>query len=73
MPHDANGQLVEVGEEVIVRFKVKEVLTSENYCNVRLESVLGMPPDSHKTTISAINTKQVEVVKGGRLTEQLQK
>jgi hypothetical protein len=59
MPHDAKGRLLKEGDVVLVPFTVTMVSTGENYCNVNLESVIGMPPDGTKTNLGAINTKQV--------------
>jgi hypothetical protein len=63
MPHDKFGKVVEVGQEVIVRFRVTGVSQTEEYCNCNIESIEGMPPTGAKTSLGAINTKQVEVVK----------
>ena len=64
MPHDVKGEVIEVGDEVIIRYKVKAVHQAEDYCNVDLETYLGMPPDFSKTNLSAINTKQMQKVAG---------
>lgn len=63
MPHDVNGKLVRPGQEVIVRFTVKEVYGESGACNVSLESVLRMPEGNCPTSIAAINTRQIEIVK----------
>lgn len=66
MPHDKNGKLVEVGDEVVIRGRVKGVNASELYCNATIELFEPMPTDTGPRageTISGINTKQVEVVK----------
>lgn len=64
MPHDINGKLVEVGQEVVMRFKVTAVQAGEEYCNVNLESVEKLyPATTYGTTLSAVNTKQIEIVK----------
>lgn len=62
MPHDCRGRLVEVGQTVIVRFKVLRVVDAGDFCNVDLESIVPMPGNGIKTTLGAINTKQTEVV-----------
>ncbi len=62
MPHDRNGRLLKVGDIVNMTFKIKDIYNTEEYCNVSLESVLSMPPTENKTTLSAVNTKQVEKV-----------
>lgn len=45
MPHDVNNNLLEVGDEVIVRAKVTSIQTGEEYCNVTIQSVNGRKPD----------------------------
>jgi hypothetical protein len=62
MPHDCNGKLLKVGDVVNMQFKIKEIHNTEEYCNVNLESVLTMPPTGNRTTLGAVNTKQVEKV-----------
>ncbi len=61
MPHDKNGQVIQAGDEVIVRCKVKEVQPGEEYCNATLEAVETMPPSGSVSTI-VLNTKQCEKV-----------
>ena len=61
MPHDIDGTPVEVGQEVLVRFKVISVTPSEEYCNVNLETIEPMHPGEYKSTFT-FNTKQVRVV-----------
>jgi hypothetical protein len=61
MPHDKNGVLLAVGDEVIVRAKVTQVHTGTEYCNLTLETVEPMFPGKDKNTIT-LNTKQVERV-----------
>lgn len=63
MPHDKNGELLKVGDHVTMEFKVKEIHNTEDYCNVNLESVEGMPPLGTKTSLGAVNTRQVIKVK----------
>lgn len=59
MPHDKNGNLLEVGDDVIIRAKVTQVHTGEEYCNLSLESVEPMYPGDSKNQFT-LNTKQVE-------------
>jgi len=60
MPHDKNGKLLQAGDKVILRGTVKEVYTSEDYCNCAVVLEEKMPPDNTDTEIAAINTHQVE-------------
>ena len=62
MPHDCKGQVVEVGQEVVMRFIVKSVSQNEDYCNCMIESVYPMKPAGGPSSLS-VNTKQVEVVR----------
>ena len=59
MPHDKNDSVLKPGDVVIMEFVVKDVHGYEDYCNVSLESVEPLHPGSHKTTLSAVNTRQV--------------
>ena len=58
MPHDANGQQLNVGDTVNVRCSVKEIHQGEDYCNVTLETNLRMFPGDNNTIIN-LNAKQV--------------
>lgn len=62
MPHDANGKLIQVGDEVVLRCKVAWVGEGEGYCNVTIDTVYFMPPYTEPTRFSMVNAKQVEVV-----------
>ena len=62
MPHDAKGNLLQVGDKVVILGVVTRVLASEDYCNVDVELEHLMPPNNTKSSVSAINTKQVEKV-----------
>lgn len=68
MPHDAKGNVLEVGDDVIIKGKVKHVGTdpaNANFCNLDVELAERMPayPDSPHV-VSALNTRMVE--KAGR-------
>lgn len=58
MPHDKNGQLLQVGDVVNLLCKVKHINTENEYCNLSLETVEPMYPGDYKTAIS-VNSKQV--------------
>ncbi len=61
MPHDKFNALVEVGDEVIIRFRVKAVHSTEEFCNTDLESLETMPPYTDSfIKLSAVNTRQCE-------------
>lgn len=58
--HDCKGRELKVGDTVMVPFKVEQITSTKDYCNVHLKSVAGMPPEnSSHCFISAINTQQV--------------
>lgn len=58
MPHDKNGNLVEVGNTVMIPCKVKSITMDEQFCNLTVETIDPMPPYNDKQTIT-LNTKQV--------------
>jgi hypothetical protein len=59
MPHDANGEVVNVSDIVYIPCKVKAVHQSEEFCNLDLEFMYVMPGRSDRDIYSAINTRQV--------------
>lgn len=64
MPHDAHGNLVQVGDEVVIRGKLTYVSPADDqYCNCTVEFKEPMPgyPDQ-KQTLSSVNTRMVELV-----------
>lgn len=65
MPHDVNGKLLQIGDEVILRGKISSIgqVDGDKYCNCCVELKERMPayPDQ-VTTVSAINAAQVEKV-----------
>jgi hypothetical protein len=58
MPHDAKNEIVKEGDIVYVPCIVKAVHTSEEYCNVSLETIHPMPPYTVPSSIT-LNTRQV--------------
>lgn len=58
--HDCKGRELKVGDTVLVPCVVKQTVATEDFCNVTVETIAGMPPE-HKslTTVSALNTRQV--------------
>ncbi|MEN6601769.1 MAG: hypothetical protein ABFD86_05080 [Bryobacteraceae bacterium] len=61
MPHDANGVLVEVGAQVIIRATVTAVYTGEEFCNAEVQLAHRMPPYKEHMKLDHINTRQLEV------------
>ncbi len=62
MPHDAHNNLLQEGDEVILRLLVKSVQPGEDYCNCNLVSLHGRRPDGLKESLSAINTGVLEKI-----------
>jgi hypothetical protein len=61
MPNDLKGNLIQSGDEVIVRAKVTQVQAGEEMCNCTLQTIEPMFPSDRPTTF-VLNTKQVEKV-----------
>ena len=59
MPHDAKGNLLKVGDHVLIPGTITAIQSTDQYCNCHVELDYFMPPQEHKTSISAINTAQV--------------
>lgn len=63
MPHDANGNLLKVGDRVVIPATITHISEGDTgYCNCGVELVYSMPPDMTKTAFSELNTQQVEKV-----------
>lgn len=60
--HDAKGNLLKIGDKVMIPCVITEIQASEEYCNCTVELEYSMPPYTTKTTFSSINTKQLEKV-----------
>lgn len=58
MPHDKNGELLAVGDLVMIPARVTAIHATEDYCNCELELIERMPPDNTVDTKSC-NTRQV--------------
>lgn len=61
MPHDRDGRVLSVGDDVLVPCHVKELHMTEEFCNVTLETSQPMYPSENRSGI-VLNAKQV--VKG---------
>jgi hypothetical protein len=59
MPHDRNGKLLTVGDQVTICAMIKTIHQGEEYCNVMVETAERMYPSIAKTDI-ALNSRQVE-------------
>ena len=57
MPHDINGKVLKVSDVVLIPCKVNAIHITEEYCNVELETNLGMYPNGTKTSI-ILNSQQ---------------
>jgi hypothetical protein len=68
MPHDKNGVVLAVGDEITIRAKVTSIQTGEEYCNLSASTLEPMFPSDSPTTMT-LNTKQVEKVQKEALAE----
>lgn len=59
MPHDRNGERLNVGDSVTVPCVIKAIHDTEFYCNVDLETDLRVYPTAKKSSFT-LNAKQVE-------------
>jgi len=62
MPHDAKGNVLTVGDKVVIPATVTAVHQGTEFCNLDLEFDHIMPGRQSKDTYCAINTRQVEKV-----------
>jgi hypothetical protein len=58
MPHDRNGNILSVGDIVMVPCRVKAIHLTADYCNVDLETTERMHPLPQPSAFS-LNSKQV--------------
>ena len=58
MPHDRDGKLLSVGDEVLVPCRIKTIHDTEGYCNVDLETLQPMYPGDTRSLV-VLNAKQV--------------
>jgi len=58
MPHDRDGKLLNVGDTVLVPCIVKEIHSTEEYCNINLETCQPMYPGTYRSSV-VLNAKQV--------------
>jgi hypothetical protein len=58
--HDVNGAALKVGDRVLVECEVTMVSADQDYCNVTVQTVHGMPGNGLKTSMT-VNTRQVGV------------
>jgi len=62
MPHDVKGNLLKVGDEVLLRAVVEEISTGIEFCNCKIKTFYPMYPSDKHDSFSAINTRQLEKV-----------
>jgi hypothetical protein len=58
MPHDNRGEILSVGDVVLVPCRVKAIHLTEEYCNVDLETKETMYPSAIPTKLT-LNSRQV--------------
>lgn len=62
MPHDMNGKELRVGDVVTIHAVIREIHTTEQFCNLSLETSLAADQiGGHKSPIT-LNARQVERV-----------
>lgn len=66
MPHDKNGNKLEVGDKVTVEFEITGISPSETMCNLNLKTTIPMDEGDYCPTMSNINSKQTEKVVSGK-------
>lgn len=55
--HDAKGNLLQIGDKVLIPATIKDIQAGEEYCNCTVELEYSMPPKEYKDSMT-INTKQ---------------
>lgn len=61
MPHDANGNLLKVGDEVVLRAVVEDVQAHAEWCNCSIRTIHPMYPSDRKD-LYTLSTRQLEKV-----------
>lgn len=61
MPHDAKGRPLKAGDTVNIPCVITSIAEGE-YCTANVETVHVMPGNGTKSTISALNAAQLELV-----------
>lgn len=67
MPHDKHGKVIEVGDEVVIRAKVKQVWPGAETCNLQVETTEKMLPAHDTGSSITLNANQVEKVENAEL------
>ena len=60
MPHDKFNQLLQVGDSVLIRATIREITSSPDFCNVKIETVEKMDVTRKEGETFWLNAKQVE-------------
>lgn len=63
MPHDKYGNRLQVGDRVLVTCRVADIYTTDEYCNIGLETIEPMYPGTWHNGIT-LNGRQIEKVFG---------
>lgn len=58
--HDVNGAELRKGDRVLVEMEVTMVSADQDYCNVTVQTVHGMPGNGTKSSMT-VNTRQIGV------------
>jgi hypothetical protein len=62
VPHDKNGNLIEVGDRIDIPCIVTNIQATDDYCNCTVETTEKMAPEFKYTNTYTLNTKMVEKV-----------
>lgn len=52
MPHDCNGDLLQVGDRVLIPAEVINITSGEDYCNLTVKTTIGRKPDDLRETMT---------------------
>lgn len=59
MPHDKNGELLQVGDRVTLELEIQEIAMTEDYCNMKVKTVEPFYPDTNRFDSQWVNAKQL--------------
>ena len=62
MPHIKTGEMLHVGDKVIVEFVVKDIYQTDDYCNANLQFVEPFYPELNRFDHITVNAKMIAAV-----------
>jgi len=60
--HDKDGKPLRVGDKVTIEYEIVESAATEDYCNLKVKTVLPFYPDVNRFDTSWVNSKQTSKV-----------